>query len=189
MQSWPRRVIASRTRLYVVLLIVILVGAERVHEYVQSQAIRQRLVGRWTFARDESPIDNHILVFRPDGMVCIYPFGRPEAATENIAGDMEWEVSGGELVLTHDRLYFTRNATFGQKLVQLNNLIADRIRGKHDPISYSQRYLIGASVGNTIALTPHPEAHPHISSKEQSFTLTRATADTSPQPIPDLPKD
>jgi len=49
-KNWLRRVVA---------VIVILVVAERVHEHVQSEATRQRLIGRWTHevVRDGGKVD------------------------------------------------------------------------------------------------------------------------------------
>jgi hypothetical protein len=173
-EFWSRRILTSRTFWCIAIVIVVLLVVDWIHENAQSQAVKQRLIGRWTyeFVREDGATGTRIFVFRPDGTIHIYPFGRPEISTEDIAGDIQWDISDGELILTYDH-HFTRNATFRRRMRQVRNLIWDRVRGRRYPVSNSERCLIDDPGGDTITLTPHPDMPPNTSWLGQNFTLTR----------------
>ncbi len=174
-KSRLRRIAESRPFRYVVVAIVVLFVADRVNEHVQSQAIRERLTGRWIceFPLEDGSVATQSVVFRPDGLLRIYRLGRPETERENIAGDMEWTVTGGELILTYQR-HFPRNGTILRQARRLWSLIRSRMRGNYYPVVNSERCVIDDPGGSTVTIRSHPDTLPGHSWVGQNWKLTRA---------------
>lgn len=174
-KSLLKHVFSSRRFRYVAAAVVVLVAVERTHEHVQSQPIRERLTGRWTYelSLEDGSVATESVVFRPDGLVRIYPLGRPETASENIAGDMEWKVTGGELVLTYQR-HFPRNVGILRRARLLWSLIRSRMNGNYYPVVDSECCVIDDPGGNTITIRSHPDTLPGYSWVGHNWKLTRA---------------
>jgi len=157
---------------------------------VQSQAIRQRLIGSWTqeFVRADGSIDVWINEFVADGHVYWYPVGTPEPERYR-TWDVLWNIRGGELILTYDH-YYTENVTLLRRMRHLWRFIWDRVKGAHAvPLFRSDRILIDDPGGDTINFKLHPDTPPRMSLVQRQFTLTRAPEENPPQLATELSED
>lgn len=161
--------------------VVVLVAVERTHEHVQSEAIRERLIGKWTqeFVRADGSIGVLINEFVPDGHLYWYQADTPECERYTCQ-DVLWKVRAGELILTYDH-YYSENVSLFRRMRHLWRYVRDRVRGSHaTPFFRSDRILIDDPGGDTIHFSLRPDTPPGMSLVQRQVTLTRASDENLP---------
>ena len=145
-------------------------------EYLHSQAIKQRLIGKWTceVIRQNGSVATCIWEFRADGTAREYLAGKPSPETGRLDDYLQWDVSDGELVLSWDHL-FTREATVNQRLRQVVTLVDERLRGKDRVLKFADRCVIHDHGGNTISFTVQPGKAGTGGFLKKDFALTRVS--------------
>lgn len=160
--SWFRWIIHSRIcRVFALLctVTVVLLLASWFREYSRSQAIKQRLTGTWKEEgiRVDGSTYSAIWEFRTDGTVRNHLVGKPMRESGRLDDYMQWKISRGELVLSWDH-QFTREASVGQRVMQVTSFLDDRWRRNNHILAYSDRCLIQDNGGDVITLIPHVTA-------------------------------
>ena len=173
-KSWLRLMMACRIPGCIVAIIAVLFLANWFREYSRSQTIKQRLTGRWTekVVRDNGSADTFIWEFRPDGTVRDYPAGKPDKETGQLDDYLQWNVSGGELVLSWDH-HFTREASAKQRFWQVVSFIDASWRDRNMPLAFADRCLIQDDGGDTISFTLHPDRTEADAFLPRHLVLTR----------------
>ena len=172
-KSWRRLAMACRIPGCIVAFVAVLFLAHWFWEYSRSQTIKQRLIGKWTekVVRDNGSVDTFIWEFRSDGTVRDYPAGKPTKETGRLDDYLQWNVRGGELILSWDH-HFTREASLEQRLGQVQSFIEGSWRNK--PLAFADRCSIQDDGSDTISLTLHPDKTQAGAYMPQHLVLTRA---------------
>jgi hypothetical protein len=168
----------------VVAIIAVLFLANWFRDYSRSQSMKQRLTGKWTekVVRNNGSDGTVIWEFRPDGTVRDYPAGKPPKETGRLDDYLQWNVSGGELVLSWDH-HFTREASTEQRLRQVESYIEGSWHHRNTPLAFSDRCLIQDEGGDTFLFTLHPDKTEADAFMPRHLVLTRnVESHNSPAP-------
>jgi hypothetical protein len=174
-KSWRRLVMACRIPGCVVAMLAVLFLANWFREYSRSQTIKQRLTGKWTekVVRDNGSVDTFIWEFRPDGTVRDYPAGKPTKETGHLDDYLQWNISGGDLVVSWDHR-FTREASVEQRLGQVASYMEGSLHGRDMPLAFADRCVIQDDGGDTISFTLRPHRTEADAFMPRHLVLTRA---------------
>lgn len=168
-----RRIVTSRWTLLVVAALVGLAVTGFMRERMASNAIEQRLIGKWSFptyvAKDT--VERWIMDFRPDRTLRYHPRGEPQPETGRIGDYWRWHVANGDLVI----IYQTRispDASPLRRVEQVGRAIRDQIKGEEFPLVYADRFAIDEVGNDTITLTCRPGGSPNL----RPFKMKRMSA-------------